>query len=129
MTQYIWVDSKTLKLLHDESLTIFGGSRGIRDEALFESAMARPQNLIAYNPDADIADLAASYGYGLAKNHAFIDGNKRVAFLAVGIFLGTNGYKLLASQIEAIQAVLGVASGELSEENFATWIRAHIQKI
>lgn len=114
-------------MLHEESLATHGGSSGIRDEGLFESAMMRPQNLAHYNEDADIFELAASYCYGLAKNHPFIDGNKRVAFLSVGLFLGINGYRLKVTPADAIQAVLGVASSEITEEAFASWIRDHIE--
>lgn len=90
--------------------------------------MARPQNLFAYNTDVDIAALAACYGYGLAKNHAFVDGNKRVAFIAVGLFLGLNGYRLMAEQIDAYNAMIALASGEISEDVFADWIRKNIRK-
>lgn len=122
-----WVDREALVLLHDESLAEHGGSAGMRDEGLFESALARPKNLAAYeNPD--IASLAAAYGVGLAKNHAFVDGNKRAAFLAVGLFVALNGYRLRASQVEATQAMLAVAAGEMDEPAFAAWIRANIKK-
>lgn len=128
MTQYNWISPKALFLLHEESLTTHGGSGGIRDEGLFESALMRPQNLALYNENSDIADLAASYAYGLAKNHPFVDGNKRAAFLSVGLFLGLNGYRLVVDPVEAIHAVLQVASGEMSEEVFASWIRDKISK-
>jgi len=88
MTGFRWVDAHALLMLHEESLAEHGGGRGVRDMGLLESAMMRPQNLAGYNPDADIAALAASYAYGLAKNHPFVDGNKRAAFLSVGLFLG-----------------------------------------
>ena len=126
MSEYNWIDPKVLRMLHDESLALHGGSSGVRDEGLFESAMARPQNLLYYNKNADISELATSYCYGLAKNHPFIDGNKRVAFLSIGLFLGINGYCLEVSPVDAIQAILGLASNEISEENFATWIRDNI---
>ena len=126
---YNWIDPKALRLLHEESLSLHGGSSGVRDEGLFESAMARPENLAHYNSDADFADLAASYAYGLAKNHPFVDGNKRVAFLSVGLFLGINGYKLTATPVDAIQAVIGMASGEITEEVFASWIRDNIKSV
>lgn len=129
MTQhFFWIDPNALKFLHEASLSEFGGASGIRDITLFESAMARPQNLFAYHPDADVADLAASYGYGLAKNHAFIDGNKRIAFASVGVFLGINGFRLKTTDVDAIRVMLGVASGSITEEDFAAWIRAHIVK-
>jgi death-on-curing protein len=95
-----WVDKRALLLLHDESLAEHGGASGIRDEGLLDAALARPRNLAAYG-EPDASDLAAGYGFGLAKNHAFVDGNKRAAFLAVGLFLWLNGYRLAASQAEA----------------------------
>ena len=94
----------------------------MRDEGLLDSALARPQNLTAYEK-ADVAALAASYCFGIAKDHPFVDGNKRAAFLAAGLFLLLNGAKLTASQTDATHAVLGVASGEISEAQFADWIR------
>lgn len=117
-----WVDKTALVLLRDESLAEHGGAAGMRDESLFESALARPQHLAAYE-DPDIASLAATYGVGLAKNHPFVDGNKRAAFLAVGLFLALNGYRLCASQLEATRAMLAIAAGELGEADFAAWIR------
>ena len=117
-----WVDKQALLLLHDESLAEHGGASGLRDAGLFDSALARPLNLAAYgNPD--FADLAASYGYGLTQNHPFVDGNKRTAFLAVGLFLYRNGYRLSVSQTEATATVLALAAGELEEAAFAAWIR------
>ena len=117
-----WIDRRALELLHDESLAEHGGAPGLRDPGLFESALARPLNLAAYGTP-DIADLAAAYGVGLAKNHPFVDGNKRVAFLAVGLFLAMNGRRLTASQAEATAAMLAVAAGEVDEPTFAAWIR------
>lgn len=117
-----WIDKQALLLLHGESLAEHGGAAGIRDAGLLDSALARPQNVVAYgNPD--FADLAAAYGFGLAKNHAFVDGNKRAAFLAVGLFLALNGYRLLATQADATLTMLALAAGEMDEANFARWIR------
>lgn len=120
-----WIDRRALVLLHDESLAEHGGSSGLRDEGLLESALARPLNLVAYGAP-DIADLAAAYGVGLAKNHAFVDGNKRVAFLAVGLFLGLNGWRLSVSQADATLSMLAVAAGQMDESAFALWLRGHI---
>ena len=114
-------------MLHEESLASFGGSRGMRDEGLFESALARPQNHAHYNETADISELAASYAYGLAKNHPFVDGNKRAAFLSIGLFLGINGHRLTASPVAAIKAIIALAAGDLSEEELALWIKDHIE--
>lgn len=120
----VWVDKQLLLLLHDESLAEHGGAAGIRDEGLLDSALARPMNLIAYG-EPDLAELAASYGVGLAKNHAFVDGNKRAAFLAVGLFLRLNGHRLNASPAAATVAMIDVAAGTLNEADFADWIRRH----
>jgi death-on-curing protein len=117
-----WISKKALLLLHEESLAEFGGARGLRDEDLLESALARPQNAYAYRPKITIAELAASYAFGLAKNHAFVDGNKRAAFLSIGLFLAINGYRLEADQVDAIQTMLAVAGGQLTEEGLAAWI-------
>ena len=121
-----WIDRRALLLLHDESIAEHGGAPGIRDEGLFESAMARPLNLAAYG-QPDMAEPAAAYGVGLAKNHAFVDGNKRVALLAVGLFLALNGQRLVATQAEATVVMLDVAAGVIDEAAFATWLRAHTQ--
>lgn len=113
-----------LLLLHEESLAEHGGAPGLRDEGLLDSALGRPQNLLA-DGQADAAALAASYGYGLARNHPFVDGNKRTAFLAVGLFLALNGMRLTATQAEATLTMLAVAAGEMPEADFAEWIREH----
>ena len=119
-----WVRRQALELLHDESIAEHGGAPGLRDEGLFESALARPLNIAAYG-EPDFAELAAAYGVGLAKNHPFVDGNKRVAFLAVGLFLSLNGRRLVATQAEATLTMLAVASGTLDEAAFAVWLREH----
>ena len=119
-----WVDKSALLLLHAESLAEHGGRAGLRDEGLLDSALARPLNLVAYG-EPDLADLAAAYAFGLAKNHPFVDGNKRAAFLGAGLFLALNGFRLRASQVDATQAMLALAADELSEEAFARWLRAN----
>lgn len=118
-----WVNRQALVLLHDESLAIHGGASGLRDEGLFELALARPENLAAYG-SPDVFECAAAYAFGLAKNHPFVDGNKRAAFLAMGVFLRINGYRLNVSQADAVDAVLSLAAGDLSEPDFAAWLRA-----
>lgn len=122
-----WINPRALLLLHDESLAEHGGGAGLRDEGLFDSALARPLNLAHYGTP-DLAALAAAYGVGLAKNHAFVDGNKRVAFLAVGLFLANNGSRLVCTEAEATLTMLAVASSELDEAGFAKWLRAHIAR-
>ncbi len=126
MTTWRWVDRRALVLLHADSLALHGGAPGLRDEGLLDSALARPLNLAAYG-DPDLAALAACYGVALAKNHAFIDGNKRAAFLALGLFLGLNGRRLVTSQADATTAMLAVAEGSLDEAAFAAWIRQRLQ--
>jgi death-on-curing protein len=125
MTQWKWVNRQVLLLLHDESLAEHGGASGLRNEGLLDSALARPINLALYE-QPDVASLAASYGVALAKNHPFVDGNKRAAFLAVGLFLAMNGYRFKASQMDATLTVQDVAAGAMGEAAFAQWIRDHI---
>jgi death on curing protein len=117
-----WIEKQALLMLHDESLAMHGGASGMRDEGLLDSALARPLNLLAYG-EPDYADLAAAYGVGLAKNHPFVDGNKRAAFLSVGLFLALNGYRLTAGQAEATLTILAVAASDIDEAAFAAWIR------
>lgn len=123
------VSRQALMLLHDESLAEHGGASGLRDEGLFESALGRPENLIAYGGDeVDHAAVAAAYGFGLARNHPFVDGNKRAAFLAIGLFLYLNGYRLKTTQQDATLTILALAAGELTEPQLAEWIRVHAVK-
>ena len=122
-----WIERRALELLHDESLAVHGGASGLRDEGLLESALARPLNLAAYG-SPEVWELAASYGVGLAKNHAFVDGNKRAAFLAVGLFLALNGYRLTAPQADATLTMLAVAAGQMDEATFARWLRQHSRR-
>jgi death-on-curing protein len=126
--QWRWVDKRVLLLLHDESLAEHGGASGLRDAGLLDSALARPLNLALYE-SPDVAQLAAAYGVGLARNHPFVDGNKRAAFLAVGLFLARNGYRLVATQVDATLTMLGVAAGDIAEDTFALWLRDHIQPV
>lgn len=121
-----WIDKQALVLLHDESLSLHGGASGIRDPGMLESALARPRNLDHYGTP-DIADLASAYAMGLAKNHPFVDGNKRAAFLAVGLFLFLNNHRLTASPSEATLAVLALAAGEINDAGFARWLRTRIE--
>ena len=119
-----WLAADVLLAVHEEQLAEHGGAAGVRALGLFESALARPQNVAAYgNPDA--ADLAASYGVGLAKNHPFIDGNKRTAFVAVELFLALNGHDLVADDADCVLTMLAVAAGSLDEPGFAAWLRTH----
>ena len=124
---WFWIEKQLLITLHDESLTLHGGLAGVRDEGLLDSALNRAPNLAMYGTP-DFADLAAAYCIGLAKNHAFVDGNKRVAFLAVGLFLGLNSYRLKATQVDATLTMLAVASGVITEAEFAAWLRLNTIK-
>lgn len=126
MSEPVWVRRDVLEFLHSESIAEHGGADGLRDNGLFESALARPQNLASYEGVTDPARLAACYAFGLAKNHAFVDGNKRVAFIAAGLFLRLNGYRLIADQAQATLVMLSVASGAFSEDELADWIRKNI---
>ncbi len=123
MSAPIWVRRDVLGLLHSESIAEHGGADGLRDEGLFETALARPLNLHGYEGVTDIARLAASYAFGLAKNHPFIDGNKRIAFLAAAVFLRLNGFRLHAGQAQATLVILSLASGAISEIELADWLR------
>jgi death-on-curing protein len=121
---WVWIEASTLLAVHEEQLREHGGGTGVRDVGLFESALNRPVNLAAYgSPDA--ADLAAAYGFGLARNHPFVDGNKRTAFVAVELFLMLNGWDLQADDGECVLTMLALAAGELSESELAAWIRGH----
>ncbi len=124
MREVVWIEKQALLLLHNISLAEHGGSPGLRDEGLLDSALARPQNLAVYG-EPDLAALAAAYGFRLAKNHPFIDGNKRAAFLGIGLCLDLNGMALDVDQPEAIATIFALAAGELSEDELAVWIRDH----
>jgi death on curing protein len=113
----VWIEPSALRLLQVESLAEFGGLSGMRDNNLFLSALARPQNLFAYEYEkvTDLSRLAAAYAYGLARNHPFNDGNKRAAFLAIGMFLAINGFLLKVEPAEAVNTMLALAAGDLAE--------------
>jgi death-on-curing protein len=119
---WLWLDTSILLAVHDEQLVEHGGLSGVRDAGLFESALSRSPNLAAYG-EPDFAELAAAYGFGLAKNHPFLDGNKRTAFVAVELFLRLNGYVLKADDASCVLTILALAAGEIDEANFAGWIR------
>lgn len=121
---WVWLDPKVLLAVHEELLAEHGGAAGTRDAGLFESALARPRNLALYG-EPDVADLAAAYGCGIARNHPFIDGNKRTAFVAVELFLLLNEQELMADDEDCVLTMLAVAAGSLDEAAFAAWLRAH----
>lgn len=124
MTAWRWIDRAVLIAVHEIQLADHGGGAGLRDAALLESALARPLNLAACG-EPDAAALAAAYGYGIARNHAFIDGNKRTAWVAAELFLRLNGWQLVSTDADCVFTMLAVAAGELSESEFAAWLRAH----
>jgi len=121
---FVWINRRALLLLHGESLVLHGGAPGMRDEGLLDSALARPENLAAYG-QPDVFDCAAAYAFGLAKNHPFIDGNKRAAFLGAGMFLRLNGFRLTATQHEATLTMLALAASDITEAAYADWLRNH----
>jgi len=123
-TPWVWIDAAVLRAAHDEQLAEHGGGAGTRDEGLLESALARARNLAAYG-DPDVAQLAAAYGFGVARNHPFVDGNKRTALVAIELFLLLNGWELHASDADCVMQILALAAGELDEDSLAAWIRAH----
>ena len=122
MKEPVWLTTQLVIAFHAEQLKLFGGPEGIRDETMLESALGLPQNKFAYEK-TDLADLAAAYAFGVAKNHPFVDGNKRAALLAAIVFLGLNGVDLVADNAEAVVMIRGLAVGEVAEEGLARWIR------
>ncbi len=122
-----WVSANVVLAIHDEQIAEHGGMPGLRDESLLLPALARPQNLAAYG-DPDIAGLAASYAIGIARNHPFLDGNKRTAItVAAGVFLPLNGYRLDAPDSDIVKTMLAVADGSMSEADFAAWLRSSLR--
>lgn len=120
-----WLSRRGVDALHAAQIREHGGLPGVRDENALESALARPRQRWTYEPDADLADLAAAYGYGLARNHAYLDGNKRVAFAAAAVFLLRNGLLLEAPEAEAVIVMLSLAAGDRDEASSAEWLRTH----
>jgi death on curing protein len=126
MVEPVWLTRVIVEALHAGQLREHGGQLGLRDEGLLESALARPQHRWSYEADADLASLAAAYGFELTKNHPFIDGNKRVGFVAMNVFLLLNGHEIEASEPEVVATMLQVAEGGLDEGGLATWLRGVI---
>lgn len=121
-----WLRTDAVLAMHRRQVAEHGGAEGVRDPGLLESALARPQNLVAYEPATDIARLAAAYAFGIAKNHPFVDGNKRISLVACRTFLLLNGYQLDASPADKYLTFLSLAEGTLSEEDLAQWLRERI---
>lgn len=124
----VWIEKRLVLMLHDRQIAEHGGSAGLRDESLLDSALARPQQLYTYgDPPPDLAALAASLAFGIAKNHAFVDGNKRSAIVACETFIELNDASLIASDAEIYPTILGLAEGRISETEFAEWLRTHLR--
>lgn len=120
-----WLKRDVLDEVHADQLRQHGGLPASRDESALESALARPKNQWAYKPDVDLFDLAAAYGFGLATSHLYTDGNKRIAFLAMYLFLGLNDFDVEATQVQVVRVMLQLASGSLEERELAVWLRIH----
>ena len=125
----IWLHQSAIIVLHDRSLALHGGPSGIRDERLLESALQRPQNRFPYEGETDIAVLASTYAVGVAGNHPFVDGNKRVAYQAMILFLALNGQPLKPDRLDAINTMFAVAAGEIDIDQLAAWIRANVSEL
>jgi len=126
VTEPRWLALVHVLAIHSDQIKTHGGSAGLRDRGLLESALERPKNQFHYGSDPDLASLAGAYGFGLANNHPFVDGNKRVAFQAMYLFLGLNGFRIEAPEEEVVSLILSLAAGELNETELADWVRRHI---
>ena len=122
-----WLTRAMLDAMHDSQLRDHGGSPGVRDDGVLDSALNRPRNKFAYG-ETDLSMLAAAYAFGIVRNHGFVDGNKRSAFTAAALFLGINGHDLDAPEPEVVDVITRLASGKLTESAFADWVRAHIRR-
>jgi death-on-curing protein len=125
MTEWVWLSRDVILAIHDEQLAEHGGAAGVRDMGGLESALGRPLNKAAYE-EPDAASLAAAYAFGIAKNHPFVDGNKRTAFVAAELFLALSGIELTAGDVAAVTTMLDLAAGDIGEDEFAVWIKANI---
>ena len=120
-----WIDRAVLIAVHEMQLAEHGGGAGLRDANLLDSALSRPLHLAVYG-SPDVCTLAAAYGYGISRNHAFVDGNKRTALVATELFLRLNGWRLIVSDADCVLTMLSLAAGDLSEDDFAVWLCAHV---
>jgi len=128
MKEPVWIDERDALMLHDRLLALHGGAGGLRDRSLLNSALARPQQQLAYDDSPDIVDMAAAYTAGIVKNHPFIDGNKRTGFLLGILFLELNGYRFNASEEAAAQAMFGLAAGTIDEKGYGSFVRANAKR-
>lgn len=127
MSEPLWLDEELILLLHDDIIAETGGASGVRDSGLLKSALARPLNRFAYEGVTDLIELAATYAVAIASNHPFIDGNKRSAFMALGLFLDDNDLRLVATDVDATAIMLGVARNEVSIEELTAWLRPRVR--
>ncbi len=125
MPDSVWIALAVVLAIHDEQLAEHGGASGVRDQGLLESALARPRNAAAYDPEADAAALAAAYAVGITRNHPFVDGNKRTALVALELFHALNGHQLRADDAACVEVMLRLAAGDLDEPELATWVRGN----
>ncbi len=121
-----WLALVHILAIHSDQIRAHGGSLGLRDRGLLEYTLDRPRNSLRYEPVYDLPALAAAYGFGLANNHPFVDGNKRVAFQSMYLFLGLNGFRIEAPEEEVVAVVLSLASGDVDESGLADWLRQHL---
>jgi death-on-curing protein len=124
-----WMSRRVVDAVQRELIAEHGGLHGIRDEGLIDSALSKPRNRWAYEPDADLADLAASYGFGLARNHGYLDGNKRIALAVMHVFARRNRFAIAVSEVEEVAVILRLAEGSLSEAELAAWVREHLRPL
>ena len=128
MSTFTFLLVEAVLAIHEEQLALHGGGSGLRDRGRLESALARPQNRVAYDSGTDCAALAANYAFGIARNHPFVDGNKRTAYVAMELCLALNGYRLVASDKDALLTMLALASGDIDDADFQAWIRLHLEE-
>lgn len=126
MSDWNWLNADLILVIHHEQLAEHGGASGIKDAGLLDSALTRPHNLPAYG-EPDAAALAAAYAFGIARNHPFVDGNKRTAAVAAELFLDLNGYEMTATDADVVVTILALAAGELPEDELAQWYRSHLR--
>ena len=124
MSEPLWLSMDAVQAIHEELIAEYGGSPGVRDEGLLDSALARPRQILAYG-DPNLFALAAAYAFGIVRNHPFVDGNKRTGLMAAYVFLWLNGYRLNASEAEAVVAFQDLAAGEVDEATLAKWIEVN----
>ncbi len=122
MSQIIWISERQARAIHQQQIALFGGASGILDAGKLSSALARPKHIYNYNPNTNLYELASALGWGLVKNHPFVDGNKRTAFVVMAVFLKVNGIELIASEAEVVKVMLALASGKMSEKQLCMWL-------